>query len=67
MSFRKNVVERLYVVHAKIGNGTYTFRVKAESEETAKEKAKRDMSLRFNSGTKYEVLGVEEIGPEDFV
>lgn len=67
MSFRKNVVERLYVVHAKIGDGKYTFRVKAESEETAKEKAKRDMSLRFNSTVKCEVLGVEAIEPEDFV
>lgn len=67
MSFRKNVVERLYVVHAKIGDGKYTFRVKAESEETAKEKAKHDMSLRFNRDAKCEVLGVEAIEPEDYV
>lgn len=67
MSYRKNVVERLYVVHAKIGGGKYTFRVKAESEETAKEKAMHDMSLRFNSDSKYEVLGVEKIDPEDYV
>lgn len=67
MNFKRNVVERLYVVHAKIGDGKYTFRVKAESEETAKEKAKHDMSLRFNSNSKYEVLSVEAIDPEDFV
>lgn len=67
MTFRKNVVERLYVVHAKIGDGKYTFRVKAESEETAKEKAQRDMSLRFNEKTKFEVIKVEAIEPEDFV
>lgn len=67
MSFRKNVVERLYVVHAKIGDGKYTFRVKAESEEIAKEKAKHDMSLRFNSNSNYEVLSVDAIDPEDFV
>ena len=67
MSFRKNVVERLYVVQAKIGDGKYCFRVKAESEETAKEKAKRDMSLRFNEKTKFEIIKVEAIDPEDFV
>ena len=67
MELKKNVVERLYVVHAKIGSGKYTFRVKAESEETAKEKAKHDMNLRFGEKSTFEVLKVERIDPDDFV
>lgn len=67
MVLKKNVVERLYVVHAKIGDGKYTFRVKAESEETAKEKAKHDMELRFGDKTTFKVLKVERIDPDDFV
>ena len=67
MNIKKNVVERLYVVQAKIGDGKYCFRVKAESEETAKEKAKHEMSLRFNGKTGFEVLKVDRIDPDDFV
>ena len=67
MNIKKNVVERLYVVQAKIGGGKYSFRVKAESEETAKEKAKHDMSLRFGEKTSFEVLKVDRIDPDDFV
>ena len=67
MSFRKNVVEHLYVVHAKLNGSKYLFRVKAESEETAMEKAKRDMKARLNSTESMEVVGVEKIEPEDFI
>ena len=67
MSIRRNVVERLYVVQAKIGDGKYQFRVQAESEETAKDKALRSIKLRFNDDIKREIIGVECVEPEDFV
>lgn len=67
MSYRNNVVERLYVVRAKIGDGKYAFRVQAESDETAKEKARRQMRQRFNEKMKCEILSVERIDPEDFI
>lgn len=66
MSIKRNVVERLYVVHAKIGDGKYQFRVQAESDEMAKVKAERAMKLRFNE-KKCEVIEVERIDPDDFV
>lgn len=66
MNVKHNVVERLYVVHAKIGDGKYQFRVQAESDESAKIKAERAMKLRF-ADKKYNVTEVEEIDPEDFV
>lgn len=67
MKIARNVVECLWVVTAKIGDGKYQFRVKAESEETAKQKAMGQMSLRFNADKKCEVLEVDKIEPEDFV
>ncbi|MBO5918781.1 MAG: hypothetical protein J6Q14_08455 [Oscillospiraceae bacterium] len=67
MNIKHNVVERLYVVHAKIGDGKYQFRVQAESDEMAKTKAERAMKLRFNGEKKYEVIDVEKIEPDDFV
>ena len=67
MSVKRNVVERLYVVHAKIGDGKYQFRVQAESDEMAKVKAERAMKLRFNDEKHCEVTGVERIEPDDFV
>ena len=60
-------MEHLYVVQAKIGDGKYQFRVQAESEESAKQKAMGQMSLRFNADKKCEVLKVDKIEPEDFV
>ena len=67
MNVKRNVVEHLYVVHAKIGDGKYQFRVQAESDEMAKTKAERAMKLRFNGEKKYEVIDVEKIEPDDFV
>ena len=67
MNVKRNVVEHLYVVHAKIGDGKYQFRVQAESDEMAKTKAERAMKLRFNDDKKCEVIDVEKIEPEDFV
>lgn len=67
MNIKHNVVEHLYVVHAKIGDGKYQFRVQAESDETAKAKAERAMKLRFNGEKKCEVIDVEKIEPDDFV
>ena len=67
MSFRKNVVECLYVVTVKMNGSKYLFRVKAESEETAKEKAKREMNARFNSAEKTEIVGVDRIDPDDYI
>lgn len=67
MNVKRNVVEHLYVVHAKIGDGKYQFRVQAESDEMAKVKAERAMKLRFNGEKKCEVTGVEKIEPDDFV
>lgn len=67
MSFRKNVVEFLYVVHARMNGTKYQFRVKAESEENAKSKAQRDMSVRFNHAGSMEIVGVEKIEPDDFI
>lgn len=65
MRIAKNVVEYLYVVHAKIGDGKYQFRVKAESEAVAREKAKKLMDLRNHE--KAEVLSAEKIEPDDFI
>ena len=67
MNIKHNVVEHLYVVHAKIGDGKYQFRVQAESDEMAKTKAERAMKLRFNDDKKCEVIDVEKIEPDDFV
>ena len=67
MSFRKNVVERLYVVAVKMNGTKYLFRVKAESEETAKEKAKRDVSARFNSIGSIDFVSVDRIDPDDYI
>lgn len=67
MNVKRNVVEHLYVVHAKIGDGKYQFRVQAESNEMAKTKAERAMKLRFNDDKKCEVIDVEKIEPNDFV
>ena len=67
MNVKRNVVEYLYVVHAKIGDGKYKFRVQAESDEMAKTKAQRAMKLRFNDEKHCEVTGVERIEPDDFV
>ena len=67
MNIKRNVVERLYVVHANIGSGKYQFRVQAESDEMAKIKAERAMKLRFNEEKQCEVTGVERIEPDDFV
>lgn len=68
MKLRKNVVEYLWVVHAKIGDGKYQFRVQAESETTAREKAKKQMGNRFNAEKKCEIIGIEKIDPaEDFI
>lgn len=67
MNVKRNVVEHLYVVHAKIGDGKYQLRVQAESDEMAKTKAERAMKLRFNDDKKCEVIDVEKIEPNDFV
>ena len=65
MNVKRNVVERLYVVHARIGDGKYQFRVQAESDESARIKAERAMNLRFNDKP-FKVTEVEAIDPEDF-
>ena len=67
MKLRKNVVEYLWVVNLKKGGSRYQIRVQAESEETAKAKAKRDVALRFNSADGFEITGADRIDPEDFV
>lgn len=67
MNIKHNVVEHLYVVHAKIGNGKYQFRVQAESDTAAKTKAERAMKIRFNEEKTCEITGVERIEPDDFV
>lgn len=67
MNLRKNVVEFLYVVNVKIGDGKYQFRVQAESEETARAKAKKMMDMREWDASRIHILSVERIDPEDFV
>ena len=67
MRIARNVVECLWVVNAKVGASKYQFRVKAESEETAREKARRMATERFNSASGMEIVGVEKIEPDDFV
>lgn len=63
----RNVVECLWVVNARISASKYQFRVKAESEETAKERARNQAKERFNSASKMEIVGVEKITPDDFI
>lgn len=67
MKIMRNVVEYLWVVHARIGSSKYLFRVKAESEEIAKERARKQASERFNGESKMEIVSVEKITPDDFV
>ena len=67
MNVKRNVVESLWVVHAQKGGSKYQFRVKAESETTAKAKAERDMRLRFNDDSGFSITQVERIDPEDFI
>lgn len=67
INLKRNVVERLYVVHAKKGGSNYMFRVKAESEETAKAKAEKEIRLRFNDDSDFSITDVERIDPEDFI
>lgn len=67
MKIMRNVVEYLWVVHARIGGSKYLFRVKAESEERAKERARNQAAERFNRAAKLEITGVEKITPDDFV
>ena len=67
INLKHNVVERLYVVHAQKGGSEYQFRVKAESETTAKAKAERDIRLRFNDDSNFRITSVERIDPEDYI
>ena len=67
MKIMRNVVECLWVVNARIGASKYQFRVKAESEATAKERALNQAKERFNSASKMEIVGVEKISPDDFI
>ena len=67
MRIARNVVECLWVVNAKVGASKYQFRVKAESEATAKEKAQRMATEKFNSTPQMKILSVEKIEPDDFV
>lgn len=67
MKVMRNVVEYLWVVHARIGGSKYLFRVKAESEEQAKERARRQATERFNGESKMEIVSVEKITPDDFI
>ena len=65
MNIRRNVVSTLYVVTAKIGDGKYQFRVQAESDTAAVQKAERQMELRFGEKQSYKLLSTERIEAGD--
>lgn len=65
MIVKRNVVTALYAVNVKIGDGKYCFRVQAESETTAMQKAEGQMKARFGTEKKYRLLSVDRIEPGD--
>ncbi len=65
MNVKRNVVTVLYAVNVKIGDGKYCFRVQAESEASAIQKAERQMEARFGSKHPYKLLSADRIEPGD--
>lgn len=65
MNVKRNVVTNLYAVNVKIGDGKYCFRVQAESETTAIQKAERQMEARFGKKQDYKLLAADKIEPGD--
>lgn len=68
MSYRKNVVEALYVVHATAGKKKYRLRVQAASETMAKAKAEADLRHELSENGEVPAMkigAVERIAPED--
>lgn len=64
-TIRRNVVSVLYAVNVKVGDGKYCFRVQAESDATAMQKAERQMQDRFGKRPEYRLLSIDRIEPGD--
>lgn len=70
MSYRRNVVQNLYVVHASVGRKKYKLRVQAESDEVAKAKAELSLRKDFEGDGELPAISIkslERIDPEDYI
>lgn len=62
-TLRKNVVTHLYVVHCVVNGKKHNVFIEAESDDTAKLKAKASLEREYEGIGGYELVGLERINP----
>ena len=64
-TLRKNVVTRLYVVHCMVNGKKHNEFVEAESDDTAKLKAKANLEREYEGIGDYKLVSLERVSPDE--
>lgn len=64
-TLRKNVVTHLYVVHCMVNGRRHNEFVEAESDDTAKLKAKANLDREYGGIGDYKLVDLERINPDE--